>query len=119
MSNFIAGIFKVTGLSTATRITEATIVREPTGNMTVDSTGNLIMMCIFHDYDVEAAAWTSSPCILIWDGTTLKQIEGDYSNQSIRGALLAIGTTIYYVYGVADSENLWYPTILRASSLSP
>jgi len=116
MSNFMTGVFKVTGSSTATRITEGDVAVGLTGSITVDSAGNLIMMCSTYD----PVAVTIVPRILIWDGATLKQIEGDYSNQIIGGALRAIGDSIYYVYGVASSKNLQGdPTILKASKLSP
>lgn len=86
-------------------------------SITVDASGNIIISVItgttIEDMHME---------LLVYENSTWKKIEDDYSDTSFRrmsSSIQAINDDIHFVYGVKASEDVWnVPTILKAKKYS-
>ncbi len=82
-------------------------------SITADASGNIIISVI-----TGTSAYDIHQEVYVYENSTWKKIEDDYSDTSIRGMLSsvqAINNDIHFVYGVEASEDVWnIPTILKA-----
>jgi hypothetical protein len=87
-------------------------------SITVDASGNIIISCMKTDPDL--SNWCLA--VLVYDGTSWKKVNDDFSETSINGqtsAVQASGNVIHFIYGLKSSENDWnIPEILKARKYS-
>jgi hypothetical protein len=113
-SDYPGGLYRVTGPSAADLVLDGNF--SGVSGLAADSAGNLFVLGSTIDLD----AMVSVPRIYRWDGSVLAQVTGDYSGKMAGGAIVAIGTDVYYAYGPsAGKTGVGYPTSLKAARLSP
>lgn len=113
------GVYKVESSNNVTNLYEnvGTLYYSPK-SITTDASGNIIISCI-----VPAQNPTDiSLAVLVYDGTSWKRVNDNFSETSYHGntnAIQAIGSDIHFVYGLKSSENEWnIPTVLKAKKYS-
>ena len=110
----LGGVFEVTSPTTAEGIRPDWCA--DSFSIAVDSSGRLVLACMFWDMDVEHMAY---PVVGVYDGEW-NRIAGDFSGGSRPVDLQTIGSDIYYVFGDVYSipELRSMPTVLRSASFS-
>ncbi|NLD50165.1 MAG: hypothetical protein GX660_23765 [Clostridiaceae bacterium] len=115
----MGSVCKVESSSNATNLYESvgTLYGSPK-SITTDASGNIIISCIATAQNVDDI----SLAVLVYDGTSWKKVNDDFSETSYHGntsAVQASGNDIHFVYGLKSSENEWnMPTILKAKKYS-
>jgi len=83
-------------------------------SITVDASGNIVISCLAIAQNPE----DMNLAVLIYDGSSWKKINDDFSETSFQGktsAVQSINDNVHFVYGLKSSENDWNrPTILKA-----
>lgn len=115
LANFPGGVYKVTGTSTTEALvqSDAEWFLDPMA-ITVDSDGNVVVTSI--KYESQESIY---PFINIYDGTTWKTINDDFTTGMSPVTVSAINTDIFYMYGDASSGDMnGYPTAIQSKKYS-
>ena len=109
----LGGVYKVESSNSATNFFEKVGKYALPQSITTDASGNIIISAIELDQNVDN--WCLA--VLVYDGTSWKKVNDDFSETSFRGhtsAVQAIDNDIHFIYGLKSSEVYLMPTILKA-----